>query len=191
MQAESLATTALCCDRCPLRGVPKAGRTYFFSVGDFGVAACETAFKARSVVFAVGCPCAMCWSSSQPCFDSVAIHPCGCAGESAGKRRWHWPLFVLCRQPAPSSTQLCGIAVACARGLCVLGSVWPQPWSTWPRACSQSSSSLLEPLCEHKRGVSDLRHLQASQPLFVSLSCSRQDNFYIRGASWHGTIFAC
>jgi len=26
-------------------GVPKAGRTYFFSVGDFGVAACETAFK--------------------------------------------------------------------------------------------------------------------------------------------------
>ena len=28
-------------------GTPKEGMSYFFSVGDFGVAACETAYKAR------------------------------------------------------------------------------------------------------------------------------------------------
>lgn len=29
-------------------GTPKKGRSYFFSVGDFGVAACERAYKART-----------------------------------------------------------------------------------------------------------------------------------------------
>ena len=43
------------------------------------------------------------WSSRQPSFDTVAIHSCGCAGESAGKRWWDWPLLLLCRQPAPCS----------------------------------------------------------------------------------------
>ena len=30
-------------------GTPKEGMSYFFSVGDFGVAACETAYKARRI----------------------------------------------------------------------------------------------------------------------------------------------